>query len=91
VSTQNTPSVTRDSFGWIVVEDHDGRSIKSQSVEATLLYLILQRLSAADAPLADAVEWESLDGLYRTTDKKMAENWAPNIGVRVVRRAGSAT
>jgi hypothetical protein len=37
--------------------------------------------------LGEAVEWESLDGLYRTTEKWKAENWAPNIGVRVIRRA----
>jgi hypothetical protein len=38
-------------------------------------------------PLGEAVEWESADGLYRTTDKKIAANWAGGVGVNVVRRA----
>lgn len=46
-----------------------------------------QRAHADSEPLGVAVEWETLDGLHRTTDKAMAENWAPHVGVRVVRRA----
>lgn len=38
-------------------------------------------------PLPEAVEWETLDGTERTTDKALARNWAANVGVRVVRRA----
>lgn len=45
-----------------------------------------------NAPLGEAIEWESADGLHRTTDKAVAANWAPSVGVIVVRRAtgGSA-
>lgn len=83
------PSVTRDSMGWVTVRDADGGTLRSQSVEATLLYLILQRLPHPDAVLGEAIEWESSDGLYRTTDKKVAENWASAIGVNVIRRSQS--
>lgn len=51
----------------------------------------VMKASDPSAPLAEAVEWESLDGVYRTTDKAVAENWAGAIGVRVVRRASKAT
>lgn len=81
------PIVTRDRMGWIIVRDPDGGTLKSQSVEATLLYLILQRLPDPSEPLAEAVEWEMLDGTARTTDKELARNWAGAVGVRVVRRA----
>ena len=37
--------------------------------------------------IEEAVEWESGDGLHRTTDRLMAEGWSRNIGCRVVRRA----
>lgn len=50
--------------------------------------------TAMQAPsecLAEAVEWETLDGTDRTTDKSIARNWASAVGVRVVRRAGDAT
>ena len=43
--------------------------------------------STAAQPLPEAIEWEMLDGTNRTTDKAMAQNWAANVGVRVVRRA----
>lgn len=84
------PTVSRDNMGWIVVRNADGGTLKSQSVEATLLYLILQRLPAPDAPLPEAVEWEMLDGTERTTDPDLARNWAAAVGVRVVRRAAIA-
>lgn len=81
------PTFSIDSFGWVISRDKDGRTLKSQSVEAQLLFAILQRLPDPNAPLPEAVEWESLDGTCRTTDKDMARNWAGAIGVRVVRRA----
>jgi len=61
----------------------------SMSMEALLLYQILQRLPDPNAPLPEAVEWETEDGTMRTTDKAMARNWAPHMNVRVVRRATS--
>lgn len=81
------PAFSIDNFGWIKSVGKDGGTLKSQSVEAQLLYAILLRLPDPNAPLAEAVEWESLDGISRTTDKDMAANWASAIGVRVVRRA----
>lgn len=83
------PTITRDSFGWICVRDANGGTLKSQSVEATLLFMILQRLPDPAEPLAEAVEWEMLDGTERTTDPNVARNWAAAVGVRVVRRARS--
>lgn len=84
------PTFTIDNFGWVISRGSDGGTLKSQSVEAQLLYAILQRLPDPSVSLPEAVEWESLDGVYRTTDRAMAENWAPNCGVRVVRRAASS-
>lgn len=81
------PTFTIDNYGWVVSRDKNGGTLKSQSVEAQLLYAILQRLPDQSAPLGEPVEWESSDGLYRTTDRRKAENWAANIGVTVVRRA----
>lgn len=81
------PAFSIDSFGWVVSRDKRGGTLKSQSVEAQLLYAILQRLPDPEAPLPEAVEWETLDGTERTTDKAMARNWAGAVGVRVVRRA----
>jgi hypothetical protein len=81
------PTITRDSMGWIVVRDADGGTLRSQSVEATLLYLILQRLPDPRAELGEVLEWESADGLYRTTDRNIAASWAARIGVTVVRRS----
>lgn len=52
---------------------------------------LLERMPDPHAPLPEAVEWESLDGMYRTTDKAIAANWAGAIGVRVVRRAPGVT
>lgn len=60
-----------------VLEGHAGR------IEAAM--------QAPSECLAEAVEWETLDGTERTTDKAMARNWAAAVGVRVVRRAGGAT
>ena len=58
---------------------------------AASIFLLNQRIprefGGSQEELGEAVEWESEDGLHRTTDKEMAKNWAPNIGVRVVRRA----
>jgi hypothetical protein len=38
-------------------------------------------------PLGEAVEWETEDGLMRTTDKKTAISWSSHFTMRVVRRA----
>jgi hypothetical protein len=89
MSAQHTFSV--DPFGGVIAKGDDGRMLKSQSVETLLLYEILQLLRTASKPsedaLPEAVEWETLDGTERTTDKAMAKNWASAVGVRVVRRA----
>lgn len=82
------PTFSIDNFGWVVSRDERGGTLKSQSVEAQLLFAILQRLPDPSAPLAEAVEWEMLDGTERTTDREVARNWASAVGVRVVRRAG---
>jgi hypothetical protein len=83
----DAPTFNIDNFGWVTATGKDGCSVESQSVEAQLLYAILQRLPDPSETLPEAVEWESSDGVYRTTDKAMAANWAGAIGVRVVRRA----
>jgi hypothetical protein len=82
------PKFSLDSYGWVTSTDKSGGRIQSQRVEAQLLYAILQRLPDPKAPLPEAVEWESLDGLNRTTDKRIAQNMSLHGGVRVVRRAG---
>jgi hypothetical protein len=84
---KQTIGVALDSKDGVVVQFADGWTLRTHSVEAILLYTILQRLPDPSATLAEAVEWESLDGLMRTTDKAKAENWAAAVGVRVVRRA----
>jgi hypothetical protein len=48
-------------------------------------------MQAPSETIAEAVEWETEDGTQRTTDKKLAKNWAVHVGVRVVRRAGRPT
>lgn len=62
---------------------------------AASIFLLNQRipreLGGSQEELGEAIEWESLDGLHRTMDKSMAENWAPNVGVRVIRRANKRT
>jgi hypothetical protein len=63
--------------------DLDGDRAKALE-RLTAFAALIQRPEAA---LAEAVEWETLDGIRRTTDKAIAENWATRDGVRVIRRA----
>lgn len=84
-ATKHTFSV--NSFGWVTATGENESMLKTQSVVALLLYEILQRLPDPNQPLAEAVEWETLDGTERTTDIAVAKNWAAAVGIRVVRRA----
>jgi len=83
--------INLDPDGMVSVRDRSGRmKATSRSAEAHLLFEILQRMPDPRTPLAEAVEWETLDGTERTTDKARARNWASVVGVRVVRRATGA-
>lgn len=73
-----TPAETSELLGEVIVH--------LRAINATLSTL-LERAPDPSAPIGEAIEWESADGLYRTTDRKMAENWAGAVGVTVVRRA----
>jgi hypothetical protein len=44
-------------------------------------------LDEPEEPLGEAVEWETEDGLMRTTDRKTAISWSSHFTMRVVRRA----
>lgn len=63
----------------------DARDAALRKILREELALALARQAAQ--PLGEPIEWELADGTARTTDAKVARNWAVTLGTVVVRRA----